>query len=120
GRDGGGCGIALPLIFDRGKRHLADLAALAHHRAHSGGATGELLDEGGAPGDPRGAAPFPPPPSNGGACVTGCQPALSGVITLAMMFLSGQFPEPSFFGLPFSTPISAMKLRLSKSLRSAT
>ena len=55
---------------------------------------------------------------NGGGCSTGCHSFLSGVITAAIIFLSGQFsPVPSFFGLPFSMPILAMKVMLSNCLR---
>jgi hypothetical protein len=58
-------------------------------------------------------------PSNGGGWSTARHSFLSGVITMTSVFLSGQLsPEPSFFGLPFSIPILARKVALSKSLSS--
>src|SRR5262249_45214970 len=105
------------LILERGRRDRANGADFLHDDAGSA-QRGRAIGAAAAAGALRAAAAVPPPPLNGGGCSTGCQSFLSGVITPARMFLSDQVsPEPSFFALPFSMPILAMKVTPSNCLR---
>src|SRR5262249_32357076 len=111
-RDSGSGGVPLPLVLEYGQGDLSDGVGLLLHDAHPGRAIGV------AGAGALAVAPPLPPPSNGGGCSLGCHSFLSGVITAASMFLSGQFsPVPSFFGLPFSMPILPTKVMPSNCLR---
>src|SRR5262249_43745135 len=119
--DGGGGRPPLPFVLECGQRDLSDAVGLAHCCAHFGGGIGAEPGAEFAGAAAGGAAAAPaPPPLNGGGCSTGCHSLCSGPIAAASTFLSDQLsPLPSFFGPPFLTPILAMKIRLSKSLRLA-
>src|SRR5262249_19765832 len=96
-------GALLPCILDLRDRDLADGARLLHD-AQPGRAIGGAAEA----AEEAEAVAAPPPPLNGGGCSTGFQSFLSGVITAARTFLSGQFSPVnspvvlSFFGPPFS------------------